>query len=255
MKKVTGIIADDEKSLRIHLKNTLATLWPKLTILDEAKNGLEAVELIKKNKPDVAFLDIQMPGLTGIEVARKIAGTCRIVFITAYHQYAVEAFENEAMDYILKPVEKKRLKKTVQRLKKQVNETPEPKASIFKTLERILTALKKNESQDYLQWLTTRNKNEAKLISTDEVIFFKADHKYTVVMTKNGESLIRKSINSLAEELDPNRFWRIHRGTIVKVDQINRVSRSSTGRFIIKLKDFSSPLTVSRSYIHLFKQM
>ncbi len=255
MTEIKCIIADDEKPLRLYLKEKLAVLWPELIICGEAKNGPEAVELIKKMKPEIAFLDIRMPGFSGLEVANEIAGISRIVFITAYDQYAIEAFENEAIDYILKPVSEKRLQKTIQRLQHQIQVAQEPDSSIAETLERMWSDLKKKDSQEYLQWIKARHRDEIRLIPVSEVFCFKADDKYTVVKTKDTELLIKTSINKLSEELDPKQFWRIHRGTIIKASQVDRVSRSITGRFVIRLKDLPEPLTVSRSYSHHFKHM
>jgi DNA-binding LytR/AlgR family response regulator len=250
-----AVIADDEEQLRIHLKSKLAELWPELAICGQAANGLEALELIEACRPAIAFLDIKMPGLTGIEVAQKIRVDCRVVFITAFDQYAIEAFESEAVDYILKPVTDKRLKKTVNRLKKQLSDTPNPPTDYSATMERLLTALNDNKSPGYLKWIKVRHGEEVRLIAIDDVCYFKAEDKYTVVKTRDGESLIKKTIRQLAEELDPDQFCRIHRGAIANISRIAGVSRSFAGRLIIKLKERPETLTVSRSYAHLFKQM
>ena len=250
-----AIIADDEEQLRIHLKSKLADLWPELTICGEAQNGLEALKLIESYRPAIAFLDIKMPGLTGIEVARKISPDCRVVFITAFDQYAIEAFENEAVDYILKPVTDKRLEKTVQRLKKQLSDTSKPPPGFSATMDRLIAAMNDKQVSGYLKWVKVRHGEEVRLIASDDVCYFKAEDKYTVVKTRDGESLIKKSIRQLTGELDPDGFWRIHRGTIVNVNFIDRIHRSFAGRLTIKLVDLSDTLTVSRSYAHLFKQM
>ena len=250
-----AIIADDEEQLRVHLKSKLAELWPELSICGEAENGLEALKLAESTRPTIAFLDIKMPGLTGIEVAQKISADCRVVFITAYDQFAIEAFENEAVDYILKPVTKERLHKTIKRLQKQISITSEPPSDVVVSLERLMAALKAKESTGYLKWIKVRHGNGVRLISIDELCYFKAEDKYTIVKTHEGESLIKKSIRQLTQELDPDQFWRIHRGTIINVSQINKVSRSFAGRLIVTLKDLPESLTVSRSYAHLFKQM
>jgi len=251
----TAIIADDEEHLRIHLKSKLAELWPALTICGEAKNGLEALELIESCRPAIAFLDIKMPGLTGIEVAQKIRTDCRVVFITAFDQYAIEAFENEAVDYILKPVTDKRLAKTIKRLKKQISADPDASPDLSAAMERLLAALNHKKSPGYLKWIKVRHGEEVRLIAIDDVCYFKAEDKYTVVRTREGESLIKKSIRQLTEELDPDQFWRIHRGAIINISRIAGVSRSFSGRLIISLKNLTETLTVSRSYAHLFKQM
>jgi DNA-binding LytR/AlgR family response regulator len=249
-----AIIADDEEQLRIHLKSKLADLWPELIVCGEAKNGLEALELIETCRPAIAFLDIRMPGLSGIEVAQEIGADCRVVFITAFDQYAIEAFENEAVDYILKPVTEKRLKKTIKRLKSQISGALTPPHDFSRTVDRLLAALDEKQPPGYLKWIKVRHGEEVRLIAIDEVCYFKAEDKYTVVKTREGESLIKKSIRRLTEELDPDQFWRIHRGTIISVRQIAGVSRSFAGRLVIRLKDLPESLTVSRSYAHLFKQ-
>jgi len=255
MQEIKAIIADDEDQLRSYLKSRLSDVWSDLVICGEARNGQEALELIDEYRPHIAFLDIRMPGLSGMEVAKRIADSCWVVFITAYDQYAVEAFENEAVDYILKPVSRERLKKTTDRLKKQLTTSSEPPADLSKVVERILASLPNRETPDYLQWIRAQQGEEIRLVPVEEVLYFKASDKYTMVITKDGESLIRKPIKELANELDPNKFWRIHRGTIVNAVCITKMSRSITGRGVVRLKDHPETLTVSRSYIHIFRQM
>lgn len=255
MAKPDAIIADDEKQLRIYLKSKLSSLWPELTICGEAENGLEALDLIEARRPDIAFLDIKMPGLTGIEVARKISAACRVIFITAFDQYAIEAFENEAVDYILKPVTDKRLEKSIHRLKKQLSANFNSPGDYAGTLDRLLAALQHDRLPGYLKWIKVRHAEELRMIAIDDVCYFKAEDKYTVVKTREGESLIKTSIRRLVEDLDPDQFWRIHRATIINVSQISKVSRSFAGRYLIQLKDLPETLTVSRSYAHLFKHM
>ncbi len=255
MAKIKAIIADDEEQLRIYLRSKLSGLWPELDICGEAENGLKALEVVEANRPDIAFLDINMPGLSGLEVAKNITSNCRVVFITAYDQYAIEAFENEAIDYLLKPVTDDRLAKTVQRLQKQIADASPSPADIAKILERFMSTMKKREVPGFLKWIKVRHGDDVRLVSVDEVCYFKAEDKYTVVKTPTGESLIKKSIRQLAAELDPDQFWRIHRGTIINVNFIDRINRSFAGRLTIKLEDLPETLTVSRSYSHLFKQM
>lgn len=255
MQEIKAIIADDEDQLRSYLKSRLSDVWPDLVICGEAGNGQEALELIAEYRPHIAFLDIRMPGLSGMEVAKKIADSCWVVFITAYDQYAVEAFENEAIDYILKPVTRERLKKTTDRLKKQVATSSGPPADLSKVVERIVASLPNKETPDYLKWIRVQQGEEIRLVPVEEVYYFKSSDKYTMVITKDGESLIRKPIKELSNELDSNKFWRIHRGTIVNAGCIAKISRSLTGRGVIRLKDRSETLTVSRSYIHIFRQM
>jgi DNA-binding LytR/AlgR family response regulator len=250
-----AIIADDEKELRVYLKSLLSETWPELIICGEAKNGKEALALIESERPQIAFLDIKMPGLSGIDVASKIAGICRIVFVTAFDQYAVEAFEREAVDYLLKPVSKERLVQTKWRLKNQLDASSEPPAQFVEVVEQLLSRLPGKDGPDYLRWIRTQHKESVRLIPVAEVDYFRAEDKYTLVITKEGESLIKKSIKDLAGELDPGQFWQIHRGIIVNVSRIDKVSRSLTGRGALKLKERTELLTVSRNYLHLFKQM
>ena len=250
-----AIIADDEKELRTYLRFLLAEVWPELMICGEAVNGREAVQMVESEKPQVAFLDIRMPGLTGLEVSQRIAGVCRVVFVTAYDQYAIEAFEREAADYLLKPVSRERVQQTVDRLKKQLQTSVDPPAGLVNVVSQILSGLKKEPARDYLQWIRVQHKDSVRLIPVAEVDYFKAEDKYTLVLTKEGDYLIRKSIKELTQELDPDRFWQIHRGMIVNVSKIEQVSRSLTGRGVLKFKHRTELLTVSRNYLHLFKEM
>ena len=255
MLKMKALIADDEAPLRTYLKSQLLEAWPDLIICGEAGDGRSALEMIKRFQPDVVFLDIRMPGLSGMEVAQKIAGMCWIVFITAYDQYAVEAFENDAIDYLLKPVTKERLDQTVRRLKKRIASISKPSMAISEVLEKLINGLTEKTTRHYIYWIRVQKGETIRLIPVDDVYYFKASDKYTMVITKEGESLIRKPIKELVEELNPEKFWRIHRGTIINASYIDKVSRSLTGRFVIKIKDISETLTVSRTYTHLFKQM
>ena len=254
MQQVRAIIADDEAPLRRYLRSRLAEVWPELDVCGEAENGRQAIDMIETLGPDIAFLDIKMPGLSGIEVAKESAGACRVVFITAYDRYAVEAFEHEAMDYLLKPVTRERLEKTVQRLQKKLSGTDDPSGSRQEVLDRVLEVFQARTEKS-LQWIKVQHGDGIRLIHVDDVYYFQADDKYTRVVTHTGESLIRKPIKELADELDPDRFWRVHRGTIVNVSRIAKTSRSLTGRYSIKLKDRPEILMVSRSYAHLFRQM
>jgi DNA-binding LytR/AlgR family response regulator len=252
MNEVKAVIADDEAPLRQFLRARLSEVWPELVICGEAKNGKEALDLIEKHRPHIAFLDIKMPGLTGMDVAEKIAGSCRIVFVTAYDEYAVEAFEKEAVDYLLKPVSKERLEKTVKRLKENLATGA---ALPIEILQRLMPRLFHEKGSGSLQYLRVQHGDGVRLIHVEDVIYFKAEDKYTTVITREGESLVRKTIRELAEELDPEKFWQIHRGSIVNVRFIARVSRSLTGKGVVKLKDRSETLAVSSRYMHLFRQM
>jgi DNA-binding LytR/AlgR family response regulator len=252
-----AVIADDEKELRTYLRKMLNETWPQLEICGEAANGKEALIMIDDCAPHIAFLDIKMPGLSGLDVAKKIAGICRIVFITAYDEFAVEAFEQEAVDYLIKPVTKERLQQTVNRLKKQLQSSPEPPAGFTEMITQALADLqsKADAGQPYLQWIKTQHKESVRLIFVEDIDYFQAGDKYISVMTAKGDALIKKSIKELSQELDPQKFWQIHRSTIVNVSRIATFERSLTGRGILRLKNRPDTLIVSRQFLHLFKQM
>jgi len=252
MNEIRAIIADDEAILRQFLRARLSQVWPELIISGEAQNGKDALDLIERHHPHIAFLDIRMPGFTGMEVADKIAGACRVVFVTAYDAYAVEAFDKEAVDYLLKPVSDERLQKTVMRLKEALETGT---AVPVETLRRLMIRISDEEGSRSLRYVRIQQGDGVRLVPVDEVIYFKSQDKYTLVITQDGESLIRKSIRELAGELDPERFWQIHRGIIVNVGSIDRVSRSLTGKGVIRLKGRSDTLTVSNRHMHLFRQM
>ena len=255
MPYIKVVIADDEEQLRLYLKSMLKRLWPELRICGLAQNGYEAVEMIAKRQPDIAFLDIKMPGLNGIEVARQIESSCRVVFITAYDQFAVEAFESEAIDYLLKPVGDERLVKTIERLKKQIQSPVPPDVENLQTLDRLLQKLGAKEKSQFLKWIKVRHGEEVRLLSVEDICYFKSEDKFTLVKTHKGESLIKKSIRELTEELNPDQFWQVHRGTIINVGVIKAVHRSFGGKLILTLKNLTEKLSVSKSYAHLFKQM
>lgn len=253
MKQIRAVIADDEEALRDYLKIKLSVLWSELIICGEAGDGVTALKLIENIKPDIAFLDIKMPGLSGIEVARRISVKCLPVFITAYDEYAVKAFEAGAIDYLLKPVTDKRLEKTVKRLQNQIADPSMPLLNISEILEKMsLTAQK---PRGHLQWIKVQHKDGVRLIPVDEIHYFKAADKYTTVKTRDREFLIRKTIMELFNELSHDQFWQIHRATIVNVAKIDMVIRTLTGGYEIRLKDLHETLSVSRSFSYLFKQM
>jgi DNA-binding LytR/AlgR family response regulator len=248
----TAIIADDEEPMRDMLRKRLSEVWPELNIVAEAANGIEAIALAGKHQPDIVFLDIRMPGLSGIEAARMLFNRCHIVFITAYDQYAIEAFEQGALDYLLKPVNAERLKLACGRLQTRLGKQPN---NIEKQLSQLIRQTTGNTEREYLHWIQAQVGNSLRMISTREILFFRADEKYTRVQTLQGEVLIRKTLKELAEELDPNEFWRIHRSTLVRVDAIAEVSRDLRGRQMVRVRNFPEELEVSRGNTHLFQQM
>lgn len=255
----TAIIADDERLMRDQLRMRLEQVWPELEIVGEARNGEEAVELVGQHRPDLTFLDIRMPGKSGIEAARDIGERSQIVFVTAYDQYAVEAFERGAVDYVLKPSEPERLKVTVERLKERLRaHQAQPAAVVNDSVTAMLSQLAEKiaaPKPKHLQWIQASIGQDLRMIPVEEILFFRSDEKYTCVQTATFEALIRKPVRDLAEELDPALFWQIHRATLVNVNAIEGVTRDIRGRHLVLVKGRSEKLEVSRSFLHLFKQM
>ena len=251
----TAIIADDERLMREQLRARLTEVWPELQVLAEAKNGEEAVAAVHDHRPDLAFLDIRMPGMTGIEAARHIGDACHVVFITAYNEYAVDAFEHGAIDYVLKPAEPERLAITVARLKQRLGSKPSDLGALLALLTTKLESAGGAAQRNRLQWIQASVGQQLRLIPTAEILFFTSDEKYTRVQTESFEALIRKPIKELIDELDPEQFWQIHRGTIVNAKAIAGVTRDFRGRQLVLIKGHTEKLEVSRNYTHLFKQM
>jgi len=267
---IRAVLADDERLMREQLRSRLTEVWPELDIVAEAKNGLEAVELTREHKPDLVFLDIRMPGLTGVDAARQIAQlpedddwlVPEIVFITAYDQYAVEAFEQGVADYVLKPAERERLQLTVARIKKRLaqREGVEAVETSAAPLQQLLHKLSAQVSGGgakpaYLQWIQATVGQAIQMIPVEDVLFFISDEKYTRVQTAKVEALIRKPIKELVDELDPQLFWQIHRSTLVNAHAIDGITRDFRGRQLVGVKGLTEKLEVSRSYTHLFKGM
>lgn len=248
----TALIADDEPALARALAAQLARLWPGLQLLPAARNGVEAAERIAALQPDLAFLDIQMPGLGGLEVAQGIEGATRVVFVTAYDEYAVQAFENEALDYLLKPVSDERLARTVERLKRTLAQPPAESAALLGALQRLLPAA---AAPQRLRWVRASSGELTHQVPVEEVLFFRADDKYTCVQTATAEHLIRTPIAELAAALDPQAFVQVHRSTIVNLAHLAGTRRDEASRLFLRLKGFAQELPVSRAYVHLFKAM
>jgi DNA-binding LytR/AlgR family response regulator len=292
----TAVLADDERLMRDQLRHRLAEVWPELHIVAEARNGLEAVQLVAEHRPDLIFLDIRMPGLTGVEAARQIVQLPprgpggpegaeadrdellpEIVFITAYDQYAVEAFEQGVADYVLKPPERDRLQLTVDRLRRRLEARRSPHGSgnlsaandipnggvmdapagpnLQQLLHRLSAGLLPGGAPKYLQWIQATVGSSIQMIPLEDVLFFISDEKYTRVQTQHVEALIRKPIKELVDEIDPQRFWQIHRSTLVAVNAIAGVTRDFRGRQVVGIKGRPEKLEVSRSYTGLFKGM
>lgn len=247
-----AVIADDEPHLAAHLRHRLAALWPELEIAGMAASGPEAHELIERAHPDIAFLDIRMPGLSGLDVvgalSLSVRASCRFVFVTAHDEFALEAFEREAVDYLLKPVTDDRLGATIERLAR----TPLPSvAALLAQLKTLLPAA----SNERLRWIRASVGSEVRLVAVDEVCYFRATDKYTAVLTRDAELLIRTPLKELLAQLDPEHFWQVHRGTLVNVRQIAAARHDAFGRVILKLHDRAETVAVSRGHAHLFRQM
>lgn len=257
MSPPSALIADDEPLLRERLRSHLQRLWPELEVVAEARNGREAVELFDQYLPQVAFLDVHMPGLNGVEAARSIARRAQIVFVTAYEQYAVQAFEQGAIDYLVKPFEEQRLADTVKRLRECLER---PAMSSHTALDAVIEQLsqqlhQRDSAQRHLQWIKASVGASVRLIPVEQVAYLRADEKYTLVVWEGGEALIRKTIRELADELDPQRFAQVHRSVIVNLHQVEQVNRGPNETADVQLKGRRELLPVSRSFIHVFRQM
>ena len=244
----TALIAEDEPMLRAQLKARLAEAWPELAIIAEAANGADALALVDAHRPDIVFLDIRMPVKSGIEVAQALEGRCHAVFVTAYDEYAITAFDEGAVDYVLKPVSPERIAKVVARLKSRLASAP-------LDLAAVLSRLAARDGGGYLKWIRASLGATMKLIDADDVLYFQAEDKYTKVVTAAGDAHIKKPIKELFEELDPDVFWQIHRATIVNLRAIARVERDWRDQPVISLRDRNEKLTVSRTFAHRFKAM
>ena len=249
----TALIADDEPHLAAYLRDTLAKVWPELAVLHVARNGVEAAERIAALRPDFAFLDIRMPGLTGLEVAQGIEGGTRVVFVTAYDEFAVAAFEQQAFDYVLKPVKAERLAKTVARLQAAAAMAPATDDARLAEVLRSLVAAP--AATAHLRFVRASQGELTHQIDVGEVLFFHADDKYTCVRTAQAEYLIRTPIAELAAQLDGQQFWQVHRSTIVNLAHLAGTRRDDASRLFVRMAGWKDELPVSRAYVHLFKPM
>jgi DNA-binding LytR/AlgR family response regulator len=245
-----AVIAEDESLLRDQLRELLAAAWPELDIVALAEDGRQAIRALEDQKPDVLFLDIQMPEATGLEVARLASGRCHVVFVTAYDQYAVAAFEEGAVDYVMKPLSGARIATAVQRVKERLKATP---ANLNGLLDNL--ADPPRPTGQYLRWINASHGEDVQLITIEEVKYFQSDTKYTRVVAARREGLIRKSIKELVAELDPSTFWQMHRATIVNLNAVESVGRDMNGHVVLRLKERPEVLQVSQPYAHLFRQM
>jgi DNA-binding LytR/AlgR family response regulator len=254
---VTAMIADDEPLLRQRLAGLLERLWPELRIVASARNGAEALRLFEELQPQVAFLDVQMPGVNGIDVARAIGRRAQIVFVTAFDRYAVDAFRHGALDYLVKPLEEPRLAETVSRLRERLQRPGAgPGEEVHAVLDRIAAELRERLAPPArLRWIKASVGGTVRLIPVDEVIYLKSDSKYTLVVWDGGEALIRKTIRELAEELDPHRFVQVHRSAIVCLERVSHFRHGPGEGGELHLKGRADRVPVSRNYLQLFQQM
>lgn len=249
----TALIADDEPALARHLQAQLAKLWPELQIVSVSRHGLEAAEQIAALQPDLAFLDIRMPGLTGLEVAQGIEGLTRVVFVTAYDEFAVQAFEAAALDYLLKPVTTERLTRTIDRLKAALATPSEPRADLAQALHQLQQPA--TPAAPKLRWVRASQGELTHQIPVEDVLFFQADDKYTCVQTAHKEYLIRTPIADLVAQLDGEVFWQVHRSTVINLAHLEGTRRDEASRLWLRVRGHASELPVSRAYVHLFKAM
>ena len=253
-----GIIAEDEALLRQSMRAALEQAWPQLQIAAECEDGASALEAIVEHRPDVAFLDIRMPGLTGLEVAAAAAEACpttQLVFVTAYDQYAIDAFERGAIDYLLKPIATDRLAATVQRVQARAGSGQPGAAALVELLRQLDTKLAPPRREPPLSWITASTGRETRLVLLDDVVYFRADNKYTTVISADGEALLRTPIRELLEVLDPAVFKQIHRGTVVNMKAIAAVTRDDSGKGTLRLRGRPETLSVSQPFMTLFRNM
>ena len=246
----TAIIAEDEPLLREQMVELLQAAWPQLEIVAAVEHGAAAMRELERRRPDVLFLDIQMPEASGLDVARRASGRCHVVFVTAYDQVAVAAFEQGAVDYVMKPLTGKRIAMAVERLKQRLGSAPAALDGLIDDL-----SCPPRRRGDYLRWINASQGKDLQLVTVDEVRYFQSDTKYTRVVAARRDGLIRMTIKELTHELDPTTFWQIHRATIVNLNAVASVGRDLRGNVVLRLKDRPEVLRVSQQYAHLFRQM
>jgi DNA-binding LytR/AlgR family response regulator len=246
----TAILAEDEPLIRREIRDTLGELWPELAVVAEVGDGVEALRAIERCRPNVVFLDIQMPGLDGLTVAQRLNGRAHVAFITAFDKYAVAAFEQGALDYVLKPISTERMRLTVERLRGRLSEPPADLNHIAELLRDIAPPGSK-----YMKWLTVPHGAELRVVAVAEISYLRADTKYTTVVTPVGSFLMSSSLRQMREKLDPQMFWQIHRSVVVNVGAIDTIYRTFRGRLEVKLKGREELLPVSAAQAHLFREL
>jgi DNA-binding LytR/AlgR family response regulator len=244
-----AIIAEDEPLILREIRDALSDLWPQLDIVAQVGDGLEALAAVERFAPDVIFLDIQMPGLNGLEVAQHLGGKTHVVFITAFDQYAVSAFEQGAVDYLLKPLAAARMQATIERLRGRLAQPPADLGRIAELLKEIVPAQSR-----FLKWLTVPHGQELRVVAVAEISYLRAEQKYTTIVTPDSEFLLTSSLRQLKEKLDPALFWQIHRSIVVNVSAIDRIYRTFRGALEVKLRERSELLPVSAAHAHLFRE-
>ncbi|MBV8656259.1 MAG: response regulator transcription factor [Burkholderiales bacterium] len=248
-----AIIAEDEDLPRSELRRLLHEIWPELEIIAECEHGTDALETIQREKPDIAFLDIRMPGLSGLDVAEAAKGHCHVVFTTAYDAHALQAFNAGAVDYLLKPVSVQRLTEAVARLRDRIVQQPAPDLNaLFAELDKRLRPVADAER---LRWISASVGDTIKLFAVDQILFFESDEKYTRLVSADDEAHIRKPLKELMAGLDAEQFWQIHRGVVVRADAIARAKRDELGRITVELRDCNETLKVSQAYAWRFRAM
>jgi len=256
----TALIADDEPMLREALGRLLAELWPELRVVAQARNGREAIALFEQHRPDACFLDVQMPGQSGVEAALAIGNRAHLVFVTAFEQYAVEAFARGALDYLVKPVERERLRETVERLKQRLLAVQPPPAATDELIRELAARLAATPREARLRWLRAGSGQSTRLIPVEEIDYLRSDDKYTLVGWRGdgarpAEALVRTPLKELVGQLDPEQFVQVHRSVIVNFGSVSHVTRGLNETATIHLKGRPETLPVSRAFLHLFRQM
>lgn len=245
----TVLIVEDEPAMHDELRELLGQLWPSLKFVGHAADGCDALRQIARHAPDIVFLDIQIPEPNGLDIARTLRDRCHIVFVTAFDAHAIEAFDNGAVDYILKPIDPERLELTVRRLKQRMAGKP---VDLTRLIEHLAP---QPAAGPYMRWITASVGNSIRLITTDEVVFFQSDQKYTRVVLADSEVLIKKTLKELMSELDPDQFWQTHRSTVVNAMEIASIEPNMAGQLTLKLKNRRELLPVAESFVRRFRQM